>query len=67
MDRGCSVNKIRVIPRSRGGCVRGHHLYCGGLVEHLQPETKTYKLGFGVPCIKCTPPIEDKVLAAGEP
>ncbi|MCB0585414.1 MAG: carboxypeptidase-like regulatory domain-containing protein [Phaeodactylibacter sp.] len=61
MDRGYGVNKIRVIPRSRGEDVFEGVIY---IVEDwwsiYSLRLKTYKLGFGVEVYQMYAPIEDK-------
>ena len=61
MDRGYGVNKIRVIPRSRGEDVFEGTIY---IVEDwwsiYSLKLKTYKLGFGIEVYQMYAPIEDK-------
>ncbi len=61
MDRGYGVNKIRVIPRSRGEDVFEGLIY---IVEDwwsiYSLKLKTYKLGFGVEVYQMYAPIEEK-------
>lgn len=61
MDRGYGVNKIRVIPRSRGEDVFEGVIY---IVEDwwsiYSLKLKTYKFGFGIEVYQMYAPIEDK-------
>lgn len=61
MDRGYGVNKIKVIPRSRGEGVFEGYIY---IVEDwwsiYSLSLKTYKLGFAVSVDQVYAPIEDK-------
>ncbi|MCB9300178.1 MAG: carboxypeptidase-like regulatory domain-containing protein [Lewinellaceae bacterium] len=61
MDRGYGVNKIRVIPRSRGENVFEGVIY---IVEDwwsiYSLKLKTYKLGIGIEVYQMYAPIEDK-------
>ncbi len=61
MDRGYGVNKIRVIPRSRGEDVFEGVIY---IVEDwwsiYSLKLKTYKLGIGIEVYQMYAPIEDK-------
>ncbi|MBP8238867.1 MAG: carboxypeptidase-like regulatory domain-containing protein [Saprospiraceae bacterium] len=61
IDRGYGINKIQVIPRSRGDNVAEGYIY---IVEDqwsiYSLDLKTYKLGIGIDVAQTYAPIEDK-------